>query len=250
MPAPLVSPPARPARRNLVATVADELRAAIADSSFRPGDRLPSESKLTERFSVSRTVIREAIANLRADGLVEARQGAGVFVLEPAEQAARPFQVADPQKISSIIEMLELRTGVEIEAAGLAAQRRSPAQEEAILNCNSQLVQRATEREPTTEADFEFHLAIADASNNPRFREFLEVMGSGLIPRSALQQGPREAASGDYLGKIVAEHRAIAEAISNGDADEAREAMRQHLTRSQQRYRQMIVSSLARTTTD
>ena len=105
------------ARRNLVAEVVLQLREQIENGSFSVGDRLPSEAQLTDAFSVSRTVVREAIATLRADGLVEPRQGAGVFVLEPETTGLRPFQIIDADKISSIIEVLELRAAVEMEAA-------------------------------------------------------------------------------------------------------------------------------------
>ena len=96
---------------------------------FPPGSRLPSEAQLTEAHGVSRTVVREAIAALRADRLVEARQGAGVFVLEAEVPAPTPLFLRniDHERVSSMIELLELRTAVEVEAAGLAALRRSPA---------------------------------------------------------------------------------------------------------------------------
>ena len=159
----------------------------ITDGEIRPGDKLPSEAALTKKYKVSRTVIREAIASLRADGLVEAKQGAGVFVLNSQPAAAFPFQAFDGARISSMIEMLELRTAIEIEAAGLAAARRSPAQEEAIFERCQDIDRLIVEGRPTTEADFAFHLAIADATNNPRFREFLEMMGQRVIPRTVLQ---------------------------------------------------------------
>ena len=127
------------ARRNLVAEVVARLREKIEGGEFAVGDRLPSEAQLTEAFSVSRTVVREAIATLRADGLVEPRQGAGVFVLEPAATVLRPFQIVDVDKISSIIEVLELRTALEMEAAALAAARRSPAQEEEIYQAEAEI---------------------------------------------------------------------------------------------------------------
>ncbi len=188
----------RPAgRRNLVDVVGQQLRQAILGGALKPGEKLPSESGLTEQYKVSRTVIREAIASMRADGLVEVRHGVGVFV-----RNARPFPAAgllgtDTGRISSIIEMLELRAAVETEAAGLAAARRSPAQDEAIIE-RFEDIDRAMERGiATSEADFEFHLAIADATNNPRFREFLELTGkkddspllsSGSAGRNCLQQ--------------------------------------------------------------
>ncbi|MDL2405947.1 FadR/GntR family transcriptional regulator [Rhizobium calliandrae] len=237
-------PDERPAgRRNLVDVVGQQLRQAILGGALKPGEKLPSESGLTERYKVSRTVIREAIASMRADGLVEVRHGVGVFVCN-----ARPFPPTglletDPERISSIIEMLELRAAVETEAASLAAARRSPAQDEAIIE-HFEDIDRAMERGlATSEADFEFHLAIADATNNPRFREFLELTGKRAIPRSFLQDQPDETASADYLAQIQAEHRRIAEAISDRDEHAAREAMRLHLKGSQQRYRNLIRKS-------
>ncbi len=206
------------ARRNLVAEVVARLREKIEGGEFAVGDRLPSEAQLTEAFSVSRTVVREAIAPLRADGLVEPRQGAGVFVLE-------------------------LRTALEMEAAALAAARRSPAQEEEIYQAEAEIRALAERGEPTTEADFRFHRAIALATNNPRFVEFLDVLGLTVIPRSNLGPSGRERSSDSYIALISSEHRAIADAIAHGDAEAARDAVRHHLKGSQQRYRSLLRDS-------
>lgn len=225
---------------SLVAQTADALRQAILAGEYKPGDKLPSEAGLTELYKVSRTVVREAVAALRADKLVEARHGAGIFVLTLPTQQPQPFQDVDHDRISSIIELLELRAAVETEAAELAAVRRSPAQEEAIIRCLA-AVQNCIERgEPTSEADFKLHLAIADATNNPRFREFLEVMGQNVIPRAALRSSQTEKTAAPYLAQLQKEHEAIVLAISDADATAAREAMRQHLKGSQQRYRAML----------
>ncbi len=228
---------------NLVVKVSHELRQAIQSGSFLPGTKLPSEAKLTQNFGVSRTVIREAIAALRADGLVEARQGAGVFVLEEPKAEVLPFQNLDYERISSVIEMLELRTGVEIEAAGLAALRRSPSQEETIIQCHREVLHCLEAGKPTTDADFALHLAIADATNNPRFREFLSLIGGGVIPRAALQSGA-DNSPGDYIAHLHNEHGKIIDAISAGDEQAAREAMRLHLKGSQLRYRAMLRQSV------
>ena len=232
--------PRRRNTRNLVETVREGLRAEIASEGVKAGDRLPSEARLTERFGVSRTVVREAIASLRADGLVAARQGAGVFVLEPSPAPVQPFQSVDPDRISHMIELLELRATVEIEAARLAAIRRSPAQEEEILQRMHAIEALTADGAPTTEADFAYHLAIADATNNPRFGEFLRIMGRSMIPRVALQKDGTERSDPAYLAQIAAEHRAIADAISNRDDAAASEAMRTHLKGSEQRYRALL----------
>jgi GntR family transcriptional repressor for pyruvate dehydrogenase complex len=233
--------PARvPGRRNLVGMVSGKLRQSILAGDLRPGDKLPSEAGLTRQFDVSRTVIREAIASLRADGLVEARHGVGIFVIRNQPANSQNFQSFENARISAIIEALELRIAVEIEAAALAAVRRSPAQEETIRECHEDIVAKIAAGEPTIDADFAFHLAIADATNNPRFREFLEVMGRNAIPRVALQNGDAESTPADYLEQIQAEHKSIVDAISAHDAEAAREGIRKHLQGSLQRYRKLI----------
>ncbi|MBT9384388.1 FadR family transcriptional regulator [Pseudooceanicola sp. CBS1P-1] len=229
-------------RRNLVANLVSALRDQIDGGSFQPGDKLPSEAQLTDAFSVSRTVVREAIATLRADGLVEPRQGAGVFVLEKSAEAPRPFQIVDTAKVSSIVEMLELRIAVETEAAALAATRVSPAQEEEIYEAEQEVRRRAEAGESTTDADLRFHLAVADATNNPRFREFLEVLGLNIIPRNMLREGGTQRSPDSYIALISGEHRAIADAISARDPEAARAAMRDHLQGSRERYRSLLRS--------
>lgn len=223
----------------LVSQVADKLREAILAGEFAVGRKLPSEAQLTTAYGVSRTVIREAIAALRSDGLVEPRQGAGVFVLEPPIQEAAPFQNLDYDRVSSVIEMLELRTAVEVEAAALAALRRSPQQEETIVLCHQKIQSLADQGQNTSEADFALHTAIAEATNNPRFAEFMRMIGQSVIPRAALQTDSAPHAP-DYLNQLGAEHSAIIDAISNGDSEAAAAAMRLHLRGSQARYRSIL----------
>lgn len=223
--------------------LSETLRKSIAEGQFPPGTRLPSEAQLTIAHGVSRTVVREAIAALRADRLVEARQGAGVFVLQTTP-APQPFNLTlgqiDLARVSSMIELLELRTAVEVESAGLAAQRRSPAQEEVILDRHYAVRACLDAHKPTSEADFALHMAIADATNNPRFREFLTMIGPNVIPRAALRGNDTETDQSSYIGLLVDEHYAIVAAISDGDEEGAREAMRRHLKGSQLRYRNLL----------
>ncbi|WP_339110066.1 FadR/GntR family transcriptional regulator [Thioclava sp. GXIMD4216] len=229
-------------RQTLVAKLAEALRAEIAAGHVAPGARLPSESALTKAHGVSRTVVREAIAALRSEGLVEARQGAGVFVLAPEAPVAMPFRNLDPQRVSSTIELLELRNAIESEAAALAAQRLVPQWEEALLEANAGFREAVAQGLPTGEADYRLHLAIARATGNPRFPEFLEFIGTGIIPRAALGAGePKdEPSSRDYLAQISAEHDRIVQAILDRDEEAARTAMRTHLKGSYLRYRAIL----------
>ncbi|MDQ0455707.1 FadR/GntR family transcriptional regulator [Rhizobium paknamense] len=231
-------------KATLVTQLVEKLRAAILSGEFRPGDRLPSEAQMTQDYEVSRTVIREAVAALKSDGLVEPRQGAGVFVLALPTPVSLPFQNVDSARVSSVIELLELRIAVEIEAAALAAQRRSPQQEETILSRHRDLFMLIEAGQPTVEADFALHLAIAEATNNPRFPEFLSMIGRSVIPRAVLNDSSDPALQHSYLSQIHQEHAAIVEAISNGDDVAARAAMKLHLRGSLSRYRSAHQRSL------
>ncbi|WP_102032284.1 FadR/GntR family transcriptional regulator [Sinorhizobium medicae] len=220
-------------RRSLSSQVADAIRAQIEAGYYAPGDKLPTEPALIDKFGFSRTVVREAIAALRADGLVESRQGSGVFVIGPRQSdPGMKLFTGETDKISDIIEELELRIGIEVEAAGLAAARSSPAQEAEI--------QAQVEGRPTDEADFQFHMAIATATNNARFRTFLEHVGRRMIPRvkfRTVMGGVDPLPNRDE--PILREHREIAEAILSRDPDRAREAMRRHLVTGIKRYRSL-----------
>lgn len=135
-----------PRKVSLTEKVIASLRSEIESGQREPGSKLPTEPVLTERFGVSRTVIREAIAALKADGLLEPRQGAGVFVLAPETRSNDKsiFEV-DYAQVSDVLEILELRMAVEIEAAGLACMRSSVAQQAKIFEAMEKM-ERALEK--------------------------------------------------------------------------------------------------------
>ncbi len=214
------------------------LREQITSGQVLPGDKLPTEPALIEQFGVSRTVVREAIAALRAEKFVESRHGSGVFVLEFARDPIATLSSGALKKISDVLEELELRAAVEMEAAVLASQRGSPAQLAAIMEKSEEFEELALRGAVTTEADFEFHLAIAKATNNPRFEKFLRALGRHTIPREHLRnvlKGKKALPSRDR--SLSEEHRAIAEAIAARNPSAARDAMRAHLDGSAERYR-------------
>ncbi|GAB1583961.1 FadR/GntR family transcriptional regulator [Phyllobacterium phragmitis] len=225
----------------LTRLVRDTLREGILAGNPAPGQKLPSEAQLIDKFHVSRTVIREALSALREEGLVEPRRGAGVFVLDPAAADGPALRGIDPKRISSVVEGLELRTAIEVEAAYLAAARCSPLQEEAIIRSHHEVGACIRDGRSTVEADLAFHLAIAEASNNRRFVEILSLLGHEMIPRAALE-GKEAATPTAYLERLYEEHRLIVNAISSRDQIAAREAMRAHLAGSQQRYRAYLAN--------
>lgn len=230
---------------SLAAKISSALRRDLTEGIFRPGDRLPSESALTREYSVSRTVVREAIAILRADGLVEARKGAGVFAVEIKPAKELPFNDLAVGRISSVIELLELRTVFEVESAGLAASRRSAVQVEAIVDAHRRVDDCLAAGLPTRDADFEFHLAIAQATQNRRFPEFLQLIRSGIIPRGELQGAAPGSRPKDYNLHLQEEHARIVDAIIEGDAEAARQYMAAHLRGSLERYKVLLRSRTA-----
>lgn len=235
----------KPKAKTLVSQVSDALRKEIEGGAFQPGERLPSEAALTKVHSVSRTVIREAIAILRSDGLVETRKGAGVFALDPAMgRRDSPFSDLNTDRISEAIELLEMRSAFEIRSAGLAAVRRSNTQLDAIVQAHEAVGACIARAQSTRETDFQFHFAIAEATQNTRFPQFLTLIRDGIVPRAELTAttGRPKAIPNPYLQN---EHGAIVAAIMDRDSKAAEEAMKLHLDGSLQRYRDILRSSLA-----
>jgi DNA-binding FadR family transcriptional regulator len=236
--APL-SPP-----RNLTREVIDRLSAEIMNGQLTAGARLPTEQEMIEAFGVSRTVVREAVAALRAEGLVRTRQGVGAFVA--ADVSRRPFRL-DPdglQSIDEVLNVMELRMGVETEAAGLAAERASARQVRQMADALEAIDEAIARNEAAVDEDFGFHRTIVSATANAQFGRFLEFLGRFIIPRQSIRvtTAPR-VGQRPYLEKIQGEHRAIFNAIRDRKAAEAREAMRRHLTNGRERYRQLATDA-------
>ncbi len=207
---------------------------------LEPGDRLPTEQQMMASFGVSRTVVREAVAALKSDGLVVTRQGSGVFV-QP-DSTRRPFRLdsVGADTIHDVLHIMELRLCVEIEAAGLAAERHNKGQAQAIAAALDRADRAVSAGSETIAADFDFHRAIAVATNNPYHPRFLEFLGSFIIPRQTVRIGlEKPAARQRYLTRVQAEHRRICDAILARDPGAARRASRHHLTKSLSRYRKV-----------
>lgn len=230
--------------RNLTQETEAALRKKIADGPIEIGEKLPTEIHLAKEFGVSRTVIREAIAALRAGGLLKAKHGVGVFVSKKSDtdsDAAEANQNA--QFTAPILDILELRMAVEVHAAGLAAVRKTWAQEEKIYAAAKRFVLAVEKEEPTQVPDFDFHKSISEATNNEAFPEFFTKIGLNLLPRHSLQNNERHTLiNKSYLEKAANEHDTICEAISAGDPTAAREAMESHLGGSFLRYRGLIMA--------
>ena len=190
---------------------------------------------------VSRTVVREAVAALRAERLVVTRQGVGAFV---ADNIRRPFRI-DFDQLSSlreVLDVMELRTALEIEAAGLAADRGSAEAVEKIEACYRAIDAAIQRGDLAVDQDFAFHCAIAEATGNPQFKRFLEYLGRFVIPRQTVWGQSAPVLSRTHLNIFQKEHREILQAIKSGAVPKARAAMRRHLLNSRKRHEKLARS--------
>jgi len=227
-------------RRNLTRAIADGLAAEIKAGKLKPGARLPTEQAMVAAMGVSRTAVREAVAALRAEGLVVTRQGAGAFVAR--DLSRRPFRLSGEAlaSVRDVLNVMELRASVEAEAAGLAAERASAAARRRVARALFAIDAAIARGESAVEEDFAFHRAIAEATGNAEFAQFLEYLGRFIIPRQSIRVAAHQGAGQRaYLELIQREHRAIFAAIDGGDGNAARKAMRRHLANSQARYRRL-----------
>ncbi len=229
--------------RTLAFELVDALGDRIRDGRFATGDKLPTETALMGEFGVSRTVVREAISKLQAAGLVETRHGIGTFAVGLGDASA--FRI-DPQQLATlrdVIAVLELRIGLETEAAAIASQRRTAQNLAALREALNAFSDAVEDGRDAVTADFQFHLEISRATQNPHFASLMGTLGTMIIPRARLAPpDPGHEASADqdlrqYLRRVNAEHESIFDAIANQDAEGARAAMRTHLANSRERRR-------------
>jgi len=229
---------ARRRPRSLALELVEALGDRIRDGRIAPSEKLPTEAAIMAEFGVSRTVVREAISKLQASGLVQTRHGIGTFVVGMGD--ATPFRIAPEQyaTLRDVIAVLELRIGVETEAASLAALRRSA---DNLRNMRAALDSVAAAIEAGRDAvgpDFQFHLEIARATQNVHFADLMSSLGTAIIPRARLEN--QESVSDEqleYLRRVNSEHENIYDAIASQDSEGARAAMRTHLANSRERRR-------------
>lgn len=217
----------RPPR--LADTLSVSLQSWVRAGRLHPGDQLPTEKQLADQFGVSRAVVREAIARLKAEGYVETRQGRGAFVAPLAGRAN--FRINDPgaqAPDASLREIFELRCVMESGVAELAALRRQPADLAALGEALASMDEALRRGAQAADDDDAFHGAIAAATHNPLFERFMEFMGAQMEGSRVPTWSPE----GHVTGRAAAAqegHKAIFAAIRDGDAEAARRAAGEHL---------------------
>ena len=205
--------------------VAAQLRQLITSGEFKPGDRIPAERELAIMLGVGRPAVREALRELRAQGLLNTGRGAqGTTVANlPSPSFSEPLAVLVGKGAERIIELMEIRSAVEIEAAGLAARRATLEDLHRMslaLTAPGDIV--------TPEDDVAFHLTIAEATHNPLFQSVIQQPVDLLHDHMAAIFSAYYKEPGGAIA-LQQQHDAIRRAIRSGDEQKARHAMRQHL---------------------
>lgn len=225
-------------RSSLTQQLVAEFSRRIREGEIQSGEKLPTEQVIIRETGVSRTVVREAMSRLQAEGLVETRHGIGTFVVDAAQpghfqQIESP--IGTPGDAASIIEM---RLSIEPESAALAAQRRTPEQLDAIRQALDELHRCARLGHDTMKADFEFHRQISLCTANSFFTDVMSQLGSSILPRIRSGFGNITSLHAeDDPGIQQREQETIFDAIGHQDRDAARAAMRLHLINSLLRLR-------------
>jgi DNA-binding FadR family transcriptional regulator len=220
--------------RALSDTVAQQLQTLIENGSFAASGKLPSEAVLAQEFGVSRTVIREAVSRLKNEGMVEPRQGSGVFIVERA--GIRPLRIDYAQAVEpgAVVQILALRRAIEAEVASEAAMHRTEAHLQAIDAALGRIDEAVREGRDGVAEDVAFHREIANATGNPYFLKTLAFLNQYLEAGTVVTRR-NEALREDFSRQVREEHAAIADAIRAGDAVAARNAAQTHLINAARR---------------
>lgn len=218
--------------------IVGQIQEAIRDGALGEGDRLPTERELAETFGVSRSVVREAIKVLTAQGLVESRQGSGLYVRNrPIESITRAIVLSVSPDADSVERLFEFRRLLERDAARLAAERATDQQIEALDRALASFDERGArpDWEVFGQVDDALHDVIAEAAGNP----YLQLMVASVraLMRDVVVLVAENPGS---IDEAMRHHRSIRDAIAGRDAERAAAEMDRHIA-----YTASVVQSQA-----
>jgi GntR family transcriptional regulator, transcriptional repressor for pyruvate dehydrogenase complex len=227
-----VTEPNAKRRTTLADSVYHSLFTRIANGDYPANQKLPTEMELSQEYGVSRPILRAALERLREERLVYSRQGAGSYV---RASIGAPVGFSRVETLADIQRCYEFRLTLETKAAALAADRHNRSALDEIEKALDLMRAATGSHQHREDADFTFHLAIAQASNNQyfaaTFRALREHINVGMrLHGQSLMTGRQRG-----LEEVLAEHSALFAAIAGGQAEEAARLMRHHLERSRDR---------------
>lgn len=213
--------------------IVEQIEESILAGSLKPGDQLPAERDLALRFGVSRTAVREAVKTLREKGLVEAYSGKGTFVTNGTSQAIRQsldrmMKFGQQEGSAHLVEVREI---LEPEIAALAATRATEQHIASLKEAIAEMDRSRDDADAFIEADLDFHLALAEAAENPVILSLIDSI-VGLLREQRTRIFHVD--GGPERGQV--HHKRIFVAVERREAEKARDAMRSHLKQVRQDY--------------
>jgi len=206
--------------------IVQQIEESILKGTLKPGDQLPAERELAQRFGVSRTAVREAVKALREKGLVEAYSGRGTFITSTTSQGIRQSLdwMMKVEQADGSAHLAELRSMLEPEIAAAAALRIEESHLATMREAFNVMDRSREDPVAYIEGDLDFHLALAEAAANPLILSLIDSI-VGLLREQRMrifyvEGGPER---GQY------HHKRILDAVEKHDAEKARAAMRAHL---------------------
>ena len=219
-------------RRSLSDAVFDHIQRAIKSGAYAVDERLPTEHSLAAEFQVSRPVVRDALQRLRDQGFIYSRRGAGSFVREKGLR--EPLGFGQMENLSALQHCYDFRITLEPEAAAMAALRSTPQALQKIRSALTLLRDATNRHAHRADADFMFHLSIAQASANPYFATAMQALEEHIAVGMRFH-GLSLKTTSDGLEHVFVEHSAVFDAIERRDVEAARALMRAHLNGSRNR---------------
>ncbi|KQP22566.1 FadR/GntR family transcriptional regulator [Pseudorhodoferax sp. Leaf267] len=206
----------------------------IESGALRPGDRLPTEQQLSQAHGISRTVVREAVHQLKSRALVVSRQGSGVFVAAEPQHQALAFDPRVLESVDAVVHVVEVRRVLEGEIAALAAERATRNQIAGMRRQLKAIDLAVAEGRDGVAEDLGFHRLIGEATGNPQFRLLLGFLEQYLREGMRITRG-NEARRSDFMQAVQLEHRALVDAIAARDPAAARHHAVSHILQGEQR---------------
>lgn len=233
------SPAATNKPRRMAESLVERFARRMREGELKRGEKLPTEAHIMAAEGVSRSVVREALSRMQAAGLVETRHGVGTFVRDMPAPEGFTLGPSTIVELSDVLDLLQFRLSLEVQAAGMAAERATPQALEELEQALHALLQGPEKSGSTINADFQFHLKIAKASGNPYLIDIMKHLGTKLIPRTRMNSAyTGQSNRSTYLQGINSEHQQIFDAIASRQVDAARAAMYLHLSNSRMRLRE------------
>jgi GntR family transcriptional regulator, transcriptional repressor for pyruvate dehydrogenase complex len=217
----------RLAHSSLTVRVAERLVRLIEEDGLRPGDFLPSQAELSQRFGVSRPIVREAMQGLAGSGVIEVHNGRGAMVAPITGDPLRAFfRRALQFERKAVVELMEVRKGIEVQAALLAAERRTPEQLDAMRRIVEAMRLRLRDTAAYNALDLELHLAIVEAAANTMLLHLMASVRETL--HDSITEGFRHRQTDELLARTQILHEQLVDAIATGDPTQAQRAMERH----------------------